>query len=316
MRSTAVLYFATASCVARSLSNLEMSAPETKALPPAPVMTMTRTALSATKSRRIASAASHISSDTALWRSGLLKVITPIAPRFSASILSVGMSRAPSGVSDRLRGARRGDLGIAEAELAQHRVGVRAGGGRRAGGATRRARQLDRLADHARAADRLGDAEMRDLRVGEHLVDRVDRSARHAGLVEAPDPLRRRLAGEPALDLAVEPVAVGRARGRVGEGRVGEQVVGIDRLAEALPDRLAGGGDVDVAVAGAKHAGRDRGRVVVARLLRHLALHQPARGLEVEHEDLRLQQRGLHPLSLARALALEQRDQHAVRAEQ
>ena len=39
---------------------------------------------------------------------------------------------------------------------------------------------------------------------------------------------------------------------------------------------------------------------------------EPARGLEVEHEDLRLQQRGVHPLALAGCLALEQRDQDAL----
>ena len=35
----------------------------------------------------------------------------------------------------------------------------------------------------------LRDAEMLDLRIGEDLVDRVDRPARHAGLVEALDPV-------------------------------------------------------------------------------------------------------------------------------
>ena len=43
--------------------------------------------------------------------------------------------------------------------------------------------------------------------------------------------------------------------------------------------------------------------------------HQPARGLEVEHREHRLQQRRVHPLALARALALDQRDQDALRQE-
>ena len=71
---------------------------------------------------------------------------------------------------------------------------------------------------------------------------------------------------------------------------------------------LAGGRDVDVAVAGREDAGRDRGRMVVARLLGDLALHQPARGLEVEHEDLRLDQRGVNPLALLGALAVIERE--------
>ena len=49
--------------------------------------------------------------------------------------------------------------------------------------------------------------------------------------------------------------------------------------------------------------------MVVAGLARHLARHRPARGLEVEHGDLRLQQRGLHPLALARDVPLDQRDE-------
>src|SRR5712691_934268 len=66
-----------------------MSAPETKALPPAPVTTMTRTPGSASKSSMICATACHISSETALWRAGLLKMMRPIAPSFSASILLV-----------------------------------------------------------------------------------------------------------------------------------------------------------------------------------------------------------------------------------
>jgi hypothetical protein len=56
--------------------------------------------------------------------------------------------------------------------------------------------------------------------------------------------------------------------------------------------------------------------MVVAGLLGDLAAHQVAGRLEVEHEDLRLQERGLHPLALARAGPLLQRDQDAERAEE
>ena len=53
--------------------------------------------------------------------------------------------------------------------------------------------------------------------------------------------------------------------------------------------------------------------MIGARLRRHLMIDQPARRLEVEHRDLRLQQRGVHPLPLAGALALDQREQDPLR---
>ena len=54
------------------------------------------------------------------------------------------------------------------------------------------------------------------------------------------------------------------------------------------------------------------GGMVIAGLRRHLAAHQPARGLEVEHGEHRLQQRGVHPLALAGGLALDQGHQDAL----
>ena len=56
--------------------------------------------------------------------------------------------------------------------------------------------------------------------------------------------------------------------------------------------------------------------MVVAGLLGDVLFHQPARGLEIQHEDLRLQQRGLHPLALAGDVALQQRGEDAHGAEQ
>jgi len=44
--------------------------------------------------------------------------------------------------------------------------------------------------------------------------------------------------------------------------------------------------------------------------------HQPARGLEIQHEDLRLQQRGLDPLAFARHFALQECGEDAHGAEQ
>src|SRR4029079_5730046 len=91
--------------------------------------------------------------------------------------------------------------------------------------------------------------------------------------------------------------------------------LGAECLAEAFPDRAAGGRDIDVTVGGLEHTGRDRSRVIVAGLLGDLLLDQPARGLEVEHEYLRLQQRRRNVLALLRNLALMQRGENSERAE-
>jgi len=45
--------------------------------------------------------------------------------------------------------------------------------------------------------------------------------------------------------------------------------------------------------------------VIIAGLRRNLAPHQPACRLEIQHEDLRLQQAGMHPAAFAGAMPLE-----------
>src|SRR3990167_6783280 len=66
-----------------------MSAPETKAFPPAPRNTRTRTSSSRAKVSKISAIASRITSDMALRRSGLLKIIQPMPLSLVAIILSV-----------------------------------------------------------------------------------------------------------------------------------------------------------------------------------------------------------------------------------
>src|SRR4051794_7571977 len=107
---------------------------------------------------------------------------------------------------------------------------------------------------------------MLDLRVLEHLIDRVDRPAGNAGRVEFGNPLLARLGDRARVDLGVERVAVLRARRC-------RRVVGIvdpfrrtQRLAQALPDAAAGGGDVDVAVRRLEYTGRNAGWMIVAGL--------------------------------------------------
>src|SRR5579885_566314 len=145
-----------------------------------------------------------MSIDTALRRAGLLNTSQPIGPSISAIIRSVGdFISAPfldgwartSSRSHHPALAEAGDRRGVIAQLAQNLVRMLAAFGR--GGAERRRRpaQRHRLADEIEAAearmlDRLDDAEMLDLGVGEHFVHAVDRTARTAGTIEAIDPFR------------------------------------------------------------------------------------------------------------------------------
>src|SRR5262245_57093361 len=87
-------------------------------------------------------------------------------------------------------------------------------------------------------------------------------------------------------------------------------------MTETLPDFLPGGCDVDVAITSLENAGWNAGGVIVAGLFRDLAFDKPARGLEIKHENLGLQQRGLDLLAFVRLLTLQQRDKNAHGAEQ
>src|SRR5262249_4671292 len=79
-------------------------------------------------------------------------------------------------------------------------------------------------------------------------------------------------------------------------------------LAETFPQAVARGGDVDVTVGGLEHVGAGAGGVAVSFLPRNLALDQVARRLEIEEEYRRFDERRMHPLAFAGALALEERE--------
>ena len=55
--------------------------------------------------------------------------------------------------------------------------------------------------------------------------------------------------------------------------------------------------------------------MIVARLPRHILISQPARCLKIEHKNLSLQQRRLHPLSDPDALSFVQRKQRSLGCE-
>src|SRR6185437_10681333 len=115
----------------------------------------------------------------------------------------------------------------------------------------RRARQLEGLADQPDMAvlgvgNVLGDAEVFYLRVLKSLVDRIDRAAGHAGLVQLPDPgVGRFLLGE-LVELGIERLAVLRAIGSRDIFGALDEFGRAERLGAALPDLSTGGRDVDI----------------------------------------------------------------------
>ena len=164
------------------------------------------------------------------------------------------------------------DLRVVVAQPAQDLLGVLAPLRRRGADAARDAGHVDRRGDQLGLPEppvlhRGGEAEMLDLRVGEHLVDRVDRPARDAGALEQLDPVRRRawswspreIAALIALRSALRPFCVSQPGFLTHSGWP-------IAFAEPLPQPRRAGRDVDVAVAGREHAGRDAGRMVVAGL--------------------------------------------------
>src|SRR6185312_6151227 len=90
----------------------------------------------------------------------------------------------------------------------------------------------------------LGNAEMFDLSITEHLVDRIDRTAGHTGGVQLLDPKVGRSPFRKAVDRRIQRVAVLRARGRRGVIRIVDEFGGADRLGATLPYSSASGGDI------------------------------------------------------------------------
>jgi hypothetical protein len=153
------------------------------------------------------------------------------------------------------------------------------------------AAHVDRLAHDLlrpilRMIDRLRNAKMLHLRIREYLVDRVDGTARHAGLVQGGHPEVVRAGRHDLAQTLVQGCTVLRTHGRIAEPLVGDQIRRLGDLHEPLPQTVAGCGDIDVAVRRLEHARSGSCRMTVAFLPGHLALHEITRRLEVEHEDL------------------------------
>src|SRR5690242_2372779 len=160
----------------------------------------------------------------------------------------------PSVASDDVRGAERGDLGVADAVLAKHLVGVLAERGREPLDAGRRLRQLDRRRERPDAAApgllTLGDGAVRgDLRVREDVLEEVHAARRDVVRLEEGDPLAARAAAEYLAQDRHDLGAMLHAEVVRPEARVGEKVLASDRGAEALEERVRETGDDEPAVA-------------------------------------------------------------------
>src|SRR4029077_15109257 len=110
------------------------------------------------------------------------------------------------------------------------------------------------------------------------------------GLVEALDPVGAGTLRSQLVDFRIDSVAIRRSMcpGCVFGTR--DQLRRFERVAKTLPNLLAGGRYVDMAVRGLENAGWNAGGMIVAGLLGDFPFHEPARRLEIEHEDLGLQQ--------------------------
>src|SRR5688500_4741100 len=156
---------------------------------------------------------------------------------------------------------------------------------------------------------------MLDLRIGENLVDRVDRTGGYAGLFEFLHPVRRGLLFGDFFERGVERGAIRGAVGELAELRMGLPLGLLAHVAETFVESSRARREIDVAVARREHAARRHRRMIVAGLLRDFALPEIARGLEVEQENLRLEERRVDPAADTRALAHVERRHDAEREE-
>ena len=140
------------------------------------------------------------------------------------------------------------------------------------------------------------------LRVGQGLLEAVDRASGHAGRVHLLDPVRGGRGGEHRLDVALEVVGVLQPVARLRVARVG-QPLGLvaDLVAEGLPQLLVAGAHRGVAVLRA--IGLVGGGAAVARAGGRGDLAGAGPGAEFPDApgEPRLEQRGLQVLALAAA---------------
>jgi hypothetical protein len=126
----------------------------------------------------------------------------------------------------------------------------------------------------------LGDQpEMSHRRIGEDLVERVDRADRHVRLTQPPDRVVLPQLRHALLEPRHERVAVHDALAVVRVARIVEELVEVDGAAEALEQRVVPAAHVRVAIRDAERLVRDDRRVRVALGLRHGPVGEVAGGL-------------------------------------
>src|SRR5215510_2089133 len=123
------------------------------------------------------------------------------------------------------------------------------------------------------------------LGISKRLVDLINGPAGYPSVIELFDPLGAGfLSGHWHDDLHdFSPILGPRSGGR--KAGISDQIRALNSVAETLVDLIAAGSDVDMPVLSLEDAGGNTGGMVIPRLWGHLATHQPARRLEVEHGE-------------------------------
>ena len=147
------------------------------------------------------------------------------------------------------------------------------------GGANRRRRpaQLDRLVYHIESThsgmiDRGRHVQVLHLRIGEHLVHRIDRTARTSSPVQQFNPVRARVGRGDFRYCGIHLDPVLRPPGSCREPLIGDQVREADGVAEPFVHASPGYSDIDVAIGGRKHPGRYVRRMIVPRRSRNFTV--------------------------------------------
>src|SRR2546421_4478965 len=299
-------------------TNSRMSAPAENAFSPAPVTTTTLTSSSTARASKQRVSSRRMASFIALWTSGRFSVSVATCSATSyTSVSYVVLTRGSSGTarsSDDLAGAEPRPRGGVVAGGAEHLVGVVAERWRGARVARRRLREEQRRSRQRQAADLrmivlARQPVMPRQRMAAKFVDRVHGAGRDIVRAEHRQPGVARPRAEARLQNRQQHLAVVEPQHPGGEAGIVREVLELERLAQLDPERLVAAGEEEpFAVAGLVEP---IGRVVSEDRLFPRIVDEIS-GLQGRH---RVQQRRLHLLADAAALADEEGREHRLRGE-